>query len=264
MLAAVSTALIWARSVVWNSDLRVGGFRKTGLRGGHEQQGEKNCDQGKTRTAQKGCCHEPTLSQLPSCPSSRAMPGVPIRGEELQHQPDGLRFGVRPVMDDCAESRIQLRNRMMPRRTFLCHAPLGAGWLAAIPSVIEQVRHPSLWISDSDPSVALSIQVLARHCGFADAQIFECKRKAIECLRAEVNKPAFLVTDYRSGQMLGDEFIRLARHASPDTKLILFSAVVGTMQRWIAAAGLDAPRPDAIVEKPDARKLMAALCQTPC
>jgi len=260
MLATVSTALIWARSVVWNSDLRVGGFRKTGLRGGHEQQGEKNCDQGKTRTAQKGCCHEPTLSQLPSCPSSRAMPGVPIRGEECS---TSLRFGVRPVMDDCAESRIQLRNRMMPRRTFLCHAPLGAVWLTAIPSVVGHVGRPSLWISDGDPCVALSIQVLARHCGFADAHIFECKRTALKSLQAEVNKPAFLVTDYRSGQMLGDEFIRLARHASPDTKLILFSAVVGNLQRWIAAAGLDAPRPDAIVEKPDARKLMAALCQTP-
>jgi len=148
----------------------------------------------------------------------------------------------------------------MPRRTFLCHAPLGAAGLAVIPSVIGQVRCPSLWISEGDPCVALSIQVLARHCGFVDARIFECKSKAIECLRAEVNKPAVLVTDYRSGQMWGDEFIRLARHASPDTKLILFSAVVGNIQRWIAAAGLDAPRPDAIVEKPDARKLMAALC----
>ena len=167
-------------------------------------------------------------------------------------------------MDDCAESRIQLRNRMMPRRTFLCHAPLGAAGLAVIPSVIEQVRRPSLWISDGDHCVALSIQVLARHCGFAEAHIFDCKRKALECLRAEVNKPAFIVADYRSGHMLGDEFIGLARHASPDTRLILFSAVVGNIERWIAAAGLDAPRPDAIVEKPDARKLMTVLCQTQC
>src|SRR6266568_3102040 len=152
---------------------------------------------------------------------------------------------------------------MMPRRTFLCHAPLGVVWLTAIPSVVGHVRRPSLWISDSDPCVALSIQVFARHCGFVDTHIFECKPKAIECLQAEVNKPTCLVTDYGRGQMRGNEFIRLARQAGRNTKLILFSAVVGSIQRWITVAGLDSPRPDAIVEKPDARKLMAVLCQTP-
>jgi response regulator RpfG family c-di-GMP phosphodiesterase len=159
-------------------------------------------------------------------------------------------------------SRLRSRNPMMTRRTFLGRSLLGAAGLAVIPGVMAE-RRPTLWISDGDPSVALSIQVLARHCGVVDAHIFECKRKAIRCLRAEVDKPTFLVTDYASGQMRGNEFIRLARDASPDTKLILFSAVVGNIQRWIAVAGLDAPSPDAIVEKPDVRKLMAALCQTP-
>ena len=59
----------------------------------------------------------------------------------------------------------------------------------------------------------------------------------------------------------GNEFVRLARHASPSTKLILFSAVVGNIEGWIAVAGLSAPRPDAIVEKPNAWKLMTVLCQ---
>ncbi len=81
------------------------------------------------------------------------------------------------------------------------------------------------------------------------------------CLQAEVNKPTFLVTDYLGGHMRGNEFIDLARHASPNTKLILFSAVVGNMEGWIAVAGSNAPRPDAIAEKPDARKLMTVLCQ---
>ena len=150
---------------------------------------------------------------------------------------------------------------MMPRRSFLCRAFLGAAGFAAMPGIITQVRPPSLWIADSEPSVALSIQVLARHCGLGDTRIFACKRTAIECLRAEVNKPALLVTDYLSGHMRGDKFIKLARVASPNTKLILLSAVVGNIQRWIAVAGLDAPRPDAIVEKPNARELIAAFCE---
>lgn len=150
---------------------------------------------------------------------------------------------------------------MMPRRSFLCRALLGAAGFAAMPEIMIPVRRPSLWIADSEPSVAFSIQVLARHCGLGDARIFACKRRAIECLRAAANKPALLVTDYLSGHMRGDEFIQLARDASPSTKLILLSAVVGNIQRWIAVAGFDAPRPDAIVEKPNARELIAAFCQ---
>ena len=130
-----------------------------------------------------------------------------------------------------------------------------------MPGIITQVRRPTLWIADSEPSVALSIQVVARHCGLGDARIFACKRTAIECLRAAVKKPELLVTDYLSGHMRGDEFIQLARAASPNTKLILLSAVVGNIQRWIAVAGLDAPRPDAIVEKPNALELIAAFYQ---
>ena len=148
----------------------------------------------------------------------------------------------------------------MPRRSFLCRTLLGAAGLAAIPSVIP--GRPSLWIADSEPCVAFAVQLLARHCGFADVRIFECKRMAIQRLRTEVTKPTLLITDYLSGYMRGNEFIRLARHAAPGTKLILFSAVVGNIERWIAVAGMNAPRPDAIVEKPSVRKLMAALCQT--
>ena len=114
---------------------------------------------------------------------------------------------------------------------------------------------------DSDPRVALAVQLLARHLGLADAPIFACKRRAINCLQTEVTKPALLVTDYYSGQMRGDELIRLARQASPATKVILFSAVVGSIEGWIAVAGLDTPKPDVIVEKPNTRKLMTVLCQ---
>jgi CheY-like chemotaxis protein len=150
---------------------------------------------------------------------------------------------------------------MMPRRSFLCRALLGAAGFAAMPEIITRVRRPSLWIADSEPCVALSIQMLARHCGLGDARIFACKQTAINCLRTGVNKPALLVTDYLGGHMRGDKFIRLARDASPNTRLILLSAVVGDLQRWIAVAGLDAPRPDAIVEKPNARELIAAFAQ---
>ena len=148
---------------------------------------------------------------------------------------------------------------MMPRRSFLCRTLLGAAGLAAIPSVIP--GRPSLWIADSEPCVAFAVQLLARHCGFADAHFFESNAMAIKRLRTEATKPALLVTDYLSGRMRGDEFVRLARHASPATKLILFSGAVGNIEGWIAVAGLSAPRPDAIVEKPNARKLMTVLCQ---
>lgn len=150
---------------------------------------------------------------------------------------------------------------MMPRRSFLRSALLGTAGLAAIPSLLGQVRRPSLWIADSDPTVAFTIQTLARHYGFAEVHIFECKRTAIRHLQTVAIKPTLLVTDYWSGQMRGSEFIRLARDASPATKVILFSAVVGNLQGWIAVAGPNAPQPDAIVEKPSARKLMALLCR---
>lgn len=150
---------------------------------------------------------------------------------------------------------------MMARRSFLCRALVGAAGFAAMPEIIIQVHRPSLWIADSEASVALSIQMLARHCGLCDARIFVCKRRAIKCLRTAVNKPALLVTDYLSGHMRGDKFIQLARDASPNTKLILLSAVVGNLQRWIAVAGLEAPRPDTIVEKPNTRELIAAFAK---
>ena len=150
---------------------------------------------------------------------------------------------------------------MMPRRSFLRTALLGTAGLVVMPSVLAPVRRPSLWIAESDPGVAFTIQLLARHCGFAEAHIFACKRTAIRQLQTAATKPALLVTDYWSGQMRGSEFIRLVREATPATKVILFSAVVGNLQGWMAVAGANAPRPDAIVEKPSARKLMAALCQ---
>jgi response regulator RpfG family c-di-GMP phosphodiesterase len=130
-----------------------------------------------------------------------------------------------------------------------------------MPAVLAPARRPSLWIGEREPCVAFAVQLLARDCGFVDAQIFTCKRKAIKCLRAEVNKPALLVTDYLSGHMRGTEFIRLTRHASPATKLIFFSAAVGNIEGWVAVAGLSASRPDAFVEKPNTRKLMTVLCQ---
>lgn len=150
---------------------------------------------------------------------------------------------------------------MIPRRTFLRTAILGAVGLAAMPGVLAPGHRPSLWIADSDPGVALAIQLQARHCGFADAHIFECKRTAIHRLRTTSTKPTLLVTDYWGGRVRGNEFIRLARDASPATKVILFSAVVVNLQGWLEIAGANAPRPDAIVEKPSARKLMATLCQ---
>ena len=150
---------------------------------------------------------------------------------------------------------------MMPRRSFLWRALLGATGLAAVPSVIVQMRRPLLWIADSNPCVAFAIQLLARHCGFADSHIVECKRVAIKRLQTEVPKPKLLVTDYWSGHMRGNEFIRLARHVFPTTKVILFSTGVGNLRSWSDLAGLDAPIPDAIVEKPSTGKLMAALCQ---
>ena len=150
---------------------------------------------------------------------------------------------------------------MIPRRSFLCRTLLGVAGLAVIPSVVAQVRCPSLWIADSDPGVAFTIQLLARHCGLVDVQIIEGKTTAIKRLQTGDAKPTLLVTDYVTGNLRGNEFIRLARHAAPDTKVILFSAVVGNLHRWIAAAGSDAPRPHAFVEKPSARKLMTALCQ---
>jgi len=150
---------------------------------------------------------------------------------------------------------------MMSRRSFLRHALLGATGLAVMPSVLAPGRHPALWIADSDLTVAFTIQTLARHYGFAEVQLFECKRTVIKRLLTTAPKPTLLVTDYWSAQIRGSEFIRLARDASPATKVILFSAVVGNLQDWMAVAGLNAPRPDAIVEKPGARKLMTALCQ---
>lgn len=150
---------------------------------------------------------------------------------------------------------------MMPRRSFLCRTLLGIAGLAVAPSVVAQVRRPSLWIADSDPGVAFTVQLLARRYGLVNVHIIECKTTAIKRLQTGDANPSLLITDYVSGNLRGNDFIRLARHAAPDTKVILFSAVVGNLQRWIAAAGSDVPRPHAFVEKPSARKLMTALCQ---
>jgi CheY-like chemotaxis protein len=130
-----------------------------------------------------------------------------------------------------------------------------------MPDAFAHLRRPSLWIADSDPSVACAVQFLASHCGLVDVHIFESKLKAIKCLQTRFAKPTLLITDYFGGQMRGSEFIRLARQASPETKLILFSAAVDSAKRWITVAGLNIPKPDAIVEKPDIRALMAALGQ---
>ena len=148
---------------------------------------------------------------------------------------------------------------MISRRSFLGTAFLGTAGIVAFPGVIVSVRRPLLWIADSEPCVGIAVQFPARYYGLADAHIYECKRTAIKCLNTEINKPALIVTDYLSGQMRGDEFIRLARLASPGTKLILFSAVVGNIEEYKALAGSNVTRPDAIVEKPNIRKLIAVL-----
>ena len=100
---------------------------------------------------------------------------------------------------------------------------------------------------------------MARECGIADARIFNSKRKAVRQLRASFFKPDFIITDYLDSEMRGDEFIRLARQISPQTKVILFSAVVGNADRWNKFAGLDAPIPDLIIEKPDTQRLRIIL-----
>lgn len=148
---------------------------------------------------------------------------------------------------------------MMPRRSFLCRALLGSVGLAVIPATLSLVRRPSLWITDDEPSVAFAVQLFSRHHRICNARIFASKSKAIECLQTAVEKPALIVTDYWSSEMRGDEFIRLARHASPGTKIILFSAVVGSAEEYIDCAGLNALKPDAIVEKPNVGKLIMTL-----
>lgn len=130
-----------------------------------------------------------------------------------------------------------------------------------MPGIMVHIGRPSLWIADSDPGVSFAVQLLAQQSGFAETRIFACKQKALTSLQTAITKPTLLVTDYLSGQMRGDEFIRSARHASPITKLILFSAVAGNTEGWIDVAGINAPRPDAIFEKPSARQLMTGLCQ---
>src|SRR5437870_1117004 len=101
---------------------------------------------------------------------------------------------------------------MMPRRSFLCRALIAAAGLAAklkqpaadeadIPHATAHVRGLTLWIADSEPGVALAVQLLARHCGLADTHIFESKELAIRRLRAGITKPTLLVTDYWSSQM---------------------------------------------------------------
>lgn len=150
---------------------------------------------------------------------------------------------------------------MMPRRSFICRTVLGVAGLATAPVAIAQVKLPSLWIAESEPSVAAAIRLLARQSGFAAVRIFNCKQTAIKCLRTETTKPTVLVTDYWSGQMWGDEFVRLARHASPKSKVILFSGVVGNVERWITVAGVNTIQPHAFVEKPNSQDLVAAFYQ---
>lgn len=161
-----------------------------------------------------------------------------------------------------------MHNTSMNRRTFIQRALYGTAALAAIPNTAtisalteKQFTIPGLWIADSEPGVALAIKLLAVHSGIADVTVFESKRAAMRRLRAANPKPAFIVTDYLGGEMDGSEFITLARHAAPGTRLILHSAVVGDIERWIEVAGCSAPRPHAIIEKPDAQKLMAVLRQ---
>lgn len=150
----------------------------------------------------------------------------------------------------------------MPRRSFLACTVLGAAGLATMPTAIPQVSRTSLWIAESEPSVAAAIRLLVQRCGFANVDTFACKRTAIQCLQTEVTKPTLLVTDYWSGQMQGDEFIRLARQASPNTRVILFSGVVGNLERWLTVAGVNALQPHAFVEKPNSQELIATFYQT--
>ena len=151
---------------------------------------------------------------------------------------------------------------MMPRRSFLARSLLGVAGIAAMPVAIAHMSCPSLWIAESEPSVAAAIRLLAQRSGFAAVRVFTCKRTAIKYLRTEFPKPTLLVTDYWNAQMQGDEFVRLARQASPQTKVILFSGVVGNFQQWTKAAGVNALRPHAFVEKPNSQELITAFCQS--
>ncbi len=150
---------------------------------------------------------------------------------------------------------------MITRRSFIQRTLLGVAAIAVSPQVAAKPFPPSLWITDSESTVALCVELMAHHCGILDTRIFTSKRTLIHCLLTAFRQPRILVTDFLDAEMRGNEFIRLARHASPDTSLILHSAVIGSVEQWIAVSGQNAPRPDAIIEKPDARSLMAVLSQ---
>ncbi len=144
----------------------------------------------------------------------------------------------------------------MPRRTFLYRTLIGAAGIVTLPVGLAPARQPLLWIADPDADVTATIQLLTQHYQLAEARVFRCKRQVIASLHREPRKPTFLVTDYFGGPMRGAEFIHWARRAAPTTKVILFSAVVGSLATWRTIAGAAAPAPDVIIEKPDLQKLL--------
>lgn len=150
---------------------------------------------------------------------------------------------------------------MTSRRVFLRHALVGTATMATGPVGFMKNARPRLWIADSDPAVRATLRLLMRYYVLAELREFLCKQHALTCLQTEVLKPTLLITDFAGGAMRGDEFVRLARKSSPTTRLILFSAVIGHHNDWIALAGRDAPAPDVIIGKPDIQKLITIVRQ---
>ncbi len=150
---------------------------------------------------------------------------------------------------------------MTSRRVFLRHALVGTATIAAQPVGFMKNPRPRLWIADSDPAVRATLRLLMRYYALTKPREFLCKQHALTCLQTEILKPTLLITDFAGGAMRGDEFVRLAQNFAPTTRLILFSAVIGHHNDWIAMADPAAPAPDVIIEKPDIQKLITVVRQ---
>ena len=108
---------------------------------------------------------------------------------------------------------------------------------------------PSVLLVDDDPGARAVARAVLESGGFS--VVAETSNGPDAALLASEHQPDFVILDYRMPAMSGEHAARLVRRVSPQSRIVVFSAVIEGQPGWAEAA----------VRKDDVDRLLDALSE---
>ena len=119
----------------------------------------------------------------------------------------------------------------------------------------NHASNPLAYIVDDEPMLLDLNESVLRTMGF-EVKRFRAAERAYEAYRAELVKPAIIVTDFSMHKMTGLDLIEACRTLNPDQKILLVS---GTVDASAFAHAIE--QPDHFLLKPYATDEFTAVVQ---